>query len=378
MNNTVLKTKALTKRYHSNRAVNNINIDIKQGDIYGLVGKNGAGKTTLLRMVTGLSLPSSGEIELFGETSAGGLNRARSRTGSIIETPSFFPYLSARKNLEYYRIQRGIAEKEVVEKSLRLVGLQDTGKKKFKNFSLGMKQRLGLANAIMANPDMLILDEPINGLDPTGIVEFRDILLRLNRERNITIVISSHILSELEQLATIYGFINGGELIEQVSSKKLNERLRRSLSIKVDNVEKAAVIISLLFFGTDALLLGLGKNFPGEIKQDTLRILAAVPLWCGAIAVGTFIFISISNIYAASFVYAGLFSATSKILQVLAYLVSDKFNYIRHILITTQLENLGAPQLTSQGMLKAVFVGISYTVVFTVLSMIYFKKKEIK
>lgn len=139
-----------------------------------------------------------------------------------------------------------------------------------------------------------------------------------------------------------------------------------------------AVIISLLFFGTDALLLGLGKNFPGEIKQDTLRILAAVPLWCGAIAVGTFIFISISNIYAASFVYAGLFSATSKILQVLAYLVSDKFNYIRHILITTQLENLGAPQLTSQGMLKAVFVGISYTVVFTVLSMIYFKKKEIK
>lgn len=247
MNNTVLKTKALTKRYHSNRAVNNINIDIKQGDIYGLVGKNGAGKTTLLRMVTGLSLPSSGEIELFGETSAGGLNRARSRTGSIIETPSFFPYLSARKNLEYYRIQRGIAEKEVVEKSLRLVGLQDTGKKKFKNFSLGMKQRLGLANAIMANPDMLILDEPINGLDPTGIVEFRDILLRLNRERNITIVISSHILSELEQLATIYGFINGGELIEQVSSKKLNERLRRSLSIKVDNVEKAAVVIEERF-----------------------------------------------------------------------------------------------------------------------------------
>lgn len=243
MNNTVLKTKNLTKKYNSNVAVDNATLEIKQGDIFGLVGKNGAGKTTLLRMITGLTMDTSGEIELFQETSREGLNKARMRTGSIIETPSFFPYLSARKNLEYYRIQRGIAEKNVIEDTLKLVGLEYTGKKKFKNFSLGMKQRLGLALAIMASPDLLILDEPINGLDPTGIVEFRDILIKLNRERNITIIISSHILSELAQLATCYGFIHDGRFIEQISSKELQEKCRSFVSIKVDSTEKASIII---------------------------------------------------------------------------------------------------------------------------------------
>lgn len=243
MNNTVLKTKNLTKKYNSHLAVDNASIEIKQGDIFGLVGKNGAGKTTLLRMISGLTMPTSGEIELFEETSSEGLNKSRMRTGSIIETPSFFPYLSARKNLEYYRIQRGIVEKNVAEEALRLVGLQDTGNKKFKNFSLGMKQRLGLALAVMASPDMLILDEPINGLDPTGIVEFRDILLRLNREKNITIVISSHILTELAQLATCYGFINEGRFIEQISASDLQEKCRSSISVKVDSTEKASAII---------------------------------------------------------------------------------------------------------------------------------------
>jgi ABC-2 type transport system ATP-binding protein len=243
VNDTILKTKALTKKYRSNMAVNNINIEIKQGDIYGLVGKNGAGKTTLMRMITGLTMPTSGDIELFQETSEIGLNKGRMRTGCIIETPSFFPYLSARKNLEYYRIQRGISEKEIIEEILKIVGLENTGNKKFKNFSLGMKQRLGLALAIMASPDLLILDEPINGLDPTGIVEFRDILLKLNRERNITIIISSHILSELSQLATTYGFINEGQLVEQISSKELKEKLKSCLSVKVDSIEKASVII---------------------------------------------------------------------------------------------------------------------------------------
>lgn len=243
MNNTVLKTRNLTKKYNRHLAVDNASIEIKQGDIFGLVGKNGAGKTTLLRMITGLTMPTNGEIELFEETSSEGLNKSRMRTGSIIETPSFFPYLSARKNLEYYRIQRGIVEKNAVEEALKLVGLQDTGNKKFKNFSLGMKQRLGLALAVMASPDMLILDEPINGLDPTGIVEFRDILLRLNRERNITIIISSHILTELAQLATCYGFINEGRFIEQVSASELQEKCRSSISVKVDSTEKASAII---------------------------------------------------------------------------------------------------------------------------------------
>lgn len=240
---TILKTKNLTKKYHNQLAVNNVNMEIKQGDIYGLVGKNGAGKTTLLRMISGLTMPSSGEIDLFNETSSQGLNKVRMRTGAIIETPSFFPYLSARKNLEYYRIQRGIAEKDSIDYALKIVGLNDVGNKKFKNFSLGMKQRLGLALTIMSSPDMLILDEPINGLDPTGIVEFREILLKLNRERNTTILISSHILSELSQLATNYGFIHNGVFIEQVSSKELSEKCRKVLAIKVNDTAKAAAII---------------------------------------------------------------------------------------------------------------------------------------
>lgn len=240
---TILKTKNLTKKYHNQLAVNNVNMEIKQGDIYGLVGKNGAGKTTLLRMISGLTMPSSGEIDLFNETSYQGLNKSRMRTGAIIETPSFFPYLSAKKNLEYYRIQRGIAEKDSIDYALKIVGLNDTGNKKFKNFSLGMKQRLGLALTIMSSPDILILDEPINGLDPTGIVEFREILLKLNRERNTTILISSHILSELSQLATTYGFIHNGVFLEQLSSEELSNKCRKSLAIKVSDTAKAAAII---------------------------------------------------------------------------------------------------------------------------------------
>ncbi|BDR76877.1 ABC transporter ATP-binding protein [Clostridium tetani] len=243
MSDTVLKIKNITKKYHNHLAVNNVSMEINQGEIYGLIGKNGAGKTTLLRMICGLTIPSIGEISLFNETSQNGLNKSRRRTGSIIETPSFFPYLSAKKNLEYYRIQKGIAEKNCVDEIIKAVNLEDAGNKKFKNFSLGMKQRLGLALALMANPDLLILDEPINGLDPTGIVEFREILLKLNKERNTTIIISSHILGELSQMATMYGFINKGELVEQISSKELQEKCKRCLSIKVKNVEKATVII---------------------------------------------------------------------------------------------------------------------------------------
>ncbi|WML33161.1 ABC transporter ATP-binding protein [Clostridium sp. OS1-26] len=243
MNATVLKTKNLTKKYRSYAAVNNVNMEIKQGEIYGLVGKNGAGKTTLLRMITGLTMPTKGEIQIFDETSEAGLSKARMRTGCIIETPDFFPYLSARKNLEYYGIQRGIVENEAANHALEIVGLLNTEKKKFKNFSLGMKQRLGLALAIMASPDLLILDEPINGLDPTGIVEVRDILLKLNRERNTTIIISSHILSELSQLATTYGFIHKGEFIEQISAADLKEKCKNYLSIKVNNTEKAVALI---------------------------------------------------------------------------------------------------------------------------------------
>lgn len=243
MSETVLRTENITKKYNNHAAVNNVSMEVKQGDIYGLIGKNGAGKTTLLRVISGLTVPQSGELEMFNETSSEGLNKARMRTGCIIEAPSFFPYLSARKNLEYYRIQKGIAEKNCVDDALKTVGLEDTGRKKYKNFSLGMKQRLGLAFTIMGNPDLLILDEPINGLDPTGIVEFRELLQKLNRERNITIIISSHILGELSQIATNYGFIHNGELVEQISAKELEEKCKRCLAIKVDDTRRAAVII---------------------------------------------------------------------------------------------------------------------------------------
>ncbi|WMJ79889.1 ATP-binding cassette domain-containing protein [Clostridium sp. MB40-C1] len=243
MSETVLRTKKLTKKYRKHLAVNNVNIEIKKGEIYGLVGKNGAGKTTLLRMISGLAIATDGEIEMFNETSQSGLEKSRMRTGCMIETPSFFPYLSAKKNLEYYRIQRGIPEKECVDEILQFVGLEDVGTKKFKNFSLGMKQRLGLALALMASPDLLILDEPINGLDPSGIVEFRELLSKMNKEKNITIIISSHILGELSQLATTYGFINNGKFIEQISAKQLEEKCKRCIAIKVDNTEKATAII---------------------------------------------------------------------------------------------------------------------------------------
>lgn len=243
MKEVILQTKNLTKKYGKQTVLDHMDIQIHKGDIYGLVGKNGAGKTTLMRIVTGLMIQNEGELELFGATYSDDLDKARKRTGMIIETPSFFPYLSARKNLEYYRLQRGIAGTSCVDEALKLVGLDHVGSKKFKGFSLGMKQRLGLALAIMGNPDFLILDEPINGLDPSGIIEFREILLKLNRERQVTILISSHILSELAQLATTYGFIHEGKLIEQVSSKEIEERCKHHLLVKVDNTKKAVTVL---------------------------------------------------------------------------------------------------------------------------------------
>jgi ABC-2 type transport system ATP-binding protein len=238
-----LKTQKLTKKYGTFSAVDNMDIQVNKGDIYGLVGKNGAGKTTLLKMLCGLSVPTQGEFELFSQKTEKGLNEIRAKTGSIIETPSFLPYLSAEKNLEYYRIQRGIQNKNCVKESLQFVGLADTGKKKFKNFSLGMKQRLGLALAIMNDPDLLILDEPINGLDPMGIAEFRETLLKLNHEKNTTIIISSHILGELSQIATTYGFMNSGRLVEHISVQDLHEKCKRQLKIQVDDTNKAANIL---------------------------------------------------------------------------------------------------------------------------------------
>lgn len=243
MSDNVLITRALTRRYGSVEALSQANVTIERGQIYGLVGRNGAGKTTLIRLISGQSLPTSGEIELFGATSGRELNRMRARTGAMVEIPSFYPYLTARQNLEYYRIQRGIPGSVCVDEALELVNLSSAGKKKFKHFSLGMKQRLGLALALMNQPEFLLLDEPINGLDPEGIVEFRELLLQLNRERQTTILISSHILSELSNLATCYGFIEQGHLIEEISGASLQEKCRECLELSVDDASRAALAL---------------------------------------------------------------------------------------------------------------------------------------
>jgi ABC-2 type transport system ATP-binding protein len=243
MSETIIQTKNITKRYGKFAAVSDLSIRVNRGDIYALVGQNGAGKTTLLKLIAGLTPRTSGELELFGQSSERGLEMARNHTGSMIETPSFFPYLTARENLEYYRIQRGGKNKGNIESALEFVGLDKTGNKKFKNFSLGMKQRLGLALAIMDQPEVLILDEPINGLDPMGIKEFRDIILKINKEKQTTILISSHILGELSQIATTYGFISKGHLVEAVTAEELKEKCRSYLQVDVDNVQLASEIL---------------------------------------------------------------------------------------------------------------------------------------
>ena len=243
MAENVLVTHGLTKRYGNATAVDHADITIQKGDIYGLVGRNGAGKTTIIRMVAAQTLPSDGTVELFGASGENELQKARVRTGAMVEIPSFYPYLSAWENLEYYRRQRGIAGAHVVEDALEQVNLADTGKKKFKTFSLGMKQRLGLALALMNRPDFLLLDEPINGLDPEGIVEFRNLLLELNRQYQTTILISSHILSELQNLATCYGFIDKGRMLEQVTAAELAEKCRDCIELKVDDPPRAAAMI---------------------------------------------------------------------------------------------------------------------------------------
>ena len=246
MANEILVTRGLTKRYGNHLAVDHVELSIQKGQIYGLVGRNGAGKTTIIRMVTAQTVPTEGEVSLFGASGERELSKMRARTGAMVETPSFYPYLTARQNLEYYRIQRGIPGRRVVDEVLEEVDLAGTGKKTFKNFSLGMKQRLGLALALMNRPDLLLLDEPINGLDPEGIVEFRNLLLRLNQERQTTILISSHILSELANLATCYGFLDNGMMLEQISARALEEKCRACIEARVDDASRAALVLSLI------------------------------------------------------------------------------------------------------------------------------------
>lgn len=259
-NTAVMATYGLQKAYGGCMALAGVNMQVRRGDVYGLVGRNGAGKTTLMRLVTGQSEPTGGEMELFG-ASGKNMREQRSRTGAMIEIPSFSPFLTAQENLEYYRLQRGIPGKHVVDEVLEQVDLADAGKKKFKSFSLGMKQRLGLGLALMNHPDFLILDEPINGLDPEGVAEFRQILRQLNQERQTTILISSHILSELSNVATRYGFMEEGRILEEISAQVLHDKCRTCLRLEVDDAARAAAVLQTQL-GTDKF-----EVLPGNVVQ---------------------------------------------------------------------------------------------------------------
>lgn len=243
MKKVVLKTYNITKKYGEQLAVDNVNMTIKKGDIYGFIGQNGAGKTTLIRLITGLIHKSGGEIELLGANEENELNKARTMVGSLIESPSLYTNMTARENLEVSRLVRNIPGKKCIDEVLELVGLKDVEKKKVKNFSLGMRQRLGIANALMGNPKLLILDEPINGLDPMGIVEIRELLKKINKEKDMTILISSHILSELSELAKTYGIISNGKLIEEITAKQLSEKCRQYIDLKVDDTARAVILL---------------------------------------------------------------------------------------------------------------------------------------
>jgi len=236
----VLTTKDLTKSYKGTTVVDQVNLTIGAGEIFGLIGENGAGKTTLMRLITGLTRADSGQVGLFSETTPAGLARARRRLGSVIETPALYPNLTAHQNLECHRLSCGITDQGASARVLAQVGLAEAGKKKVRAFSLGMKQRLGLALALVTQPDFVILDEPVNGLDPTGVIEMRDLIHALSA-MGVTVLISSHILAELSQVATRYAIIHRGRILTTLTNAQLHEQCARALEIRVDDTAAATV-----------------------------------------------------------------------------------------------------------------------------------------
>lgn len=237
----VIKSENLTKKYGKQIVADKVNFAMRKGHIYGLIGPNGAGKTTVMRMLAGLTEPSGGEMELFGERK--NLDANRNRISFMIEAPHLDGSMTAKQNMEYIRLVRGVSDKSRIEDMLEFVGLGEVGKKPVDKFSLGMKQRLGIAMALLSEPEIMILDEPINGLDPEGIVEIRELLKKLCKEQGITILISSHILSELEELCTDYIIINDGKIVESLSSEELQEKCRQYIAIRTDNIEETAKVL---------------------------------------------------------------------------------------------------------------------------------------
>ena len=268
----IIETSNLTKQFPNKLAVNHINMHIKRGDIYGFIGRNGAGKTTAMKLILGLLNPTEGEIKLFGSEQ---LNKERAKIGSLIEEPALYKGATAFENMKRFSILYGGTDEDINE-ILKLVGLSKTGNRKVKEFSLGMKQRLGIAIALLGNPEVMVLDEPINGLDPAGIKEIRDTILNLNKEKNVTFLISSHILDELAKITTTYGIINDGRL-EEIDAEELNNRCRKNLKIKVSDVNKAIEILKgknlLNNYTVDVESITMYDNFddPALINEQLVK-----------------------------------------------------------------------------------------------------------
>lgn len=239
----IVEVKHLEKQYKKQKVVKDAGFQVKKGSICGLIGPNGAGKTTIMKMLGGLVVPTAGSISLFGAVKEKELAKARSRMSFMIETPYLKMNLTAKQNLEKQRLQKGIPDKQRIGEVLELVGLADVGNKKVKEYSLGMRQRLGIANAMLAKPEMMVLDEPVNGLDPEGIVEIRELLVKLNKEQDITIMISSHILSELAQMCSDYLFIQNGQIIKDMTDESLKADCRSFLGIHTDNDALALAVL---------------------------------------------------------------------------------------------------------------------------------------
>ena len=240
----VLKTNSLCKHYRNFKALNGLTMNVPKGAIYGFVGKNGAGKTTLIRLICGLQHPTSGDFELYGIKSTDkSISKSRRRMGAVVETPSIYLDMTAEENLKQQYRLLGVPSFSGIGNLLKIVGLENTGKKKARNFSLGMKQRLGIAVALCGSPDFLVLDEPINGLDPQGIIEIRELILKINREQQITVLISSHILDELSRLATHFGFIDNGRIIKEISAAELDAACRKCVRMKVTDTKALARVL---------------------------------------------------------------------------------------------------------------------------------------
>ena len=268
-NMDLITTNELCKSYNKKLVIDHVNMHIPESSIYGFVGENGSGKTTIMRLLTGLAEPTSGTYELFGlKNNDPRIYEKRKNISAIVETTSLVPTLTAKQNIRYFELYSGIElTEEQRDELLAKVNLHDVEGKKVRNFSLGMRQRLGIALALVSKPKLMFLDEPMNGLDPEGIAELRDLLIELNQKDGITVLISSHILSELEKIATCYGFISHGKILEEITAQELKERCRKSLMVKVDNIEKAEKVIKEL----GALDYKVSPN--GEIKiYDNLKI----------------------------------------------------------------------------------------------------------